>query len=615
MSSSDKTRYPKAPIPADVTRPANRLLPNEETAPSSIDDDEDYPTIIDPGSSAMDATRPPFRAPEVMPAPAPASDGSGNDLDGIDPDRFRDIRLIGQGGFADVFRAYDNVLARNVALKRLNDSARSSPELLARFRQEAQVPGRVKHAAVLEVYDIIETASNAVIIMELWPGRNLHEEVRALGRLQEKDAAMMFAVLADGLAAVHAGKVIHRDIKPQNILVSSDGRPKFTDFGIARVDGASMVRTSQWDVFGSPFYMAPELRTSASAATAASDIYALGLTLYYATTGHEAEAFETEKAPGDIQKIVDRCAQTDPNKRFASAEEMAQALWKITEKSGSEGPSFRLLVVALVALVAVALSVAKVVSDVSEEEAPTVIPPTATAESSPPQTRPGGERPASGAAAPSSAQARGAASTGTANRVQTAPPAARKDPPGRTEPRAGVAETERTGGSSASGAPTVGAAGARSAAEPAAAAARNIGASAASERARAAADSPPPLELPENDDAGGRTVVRSIPTLTREAQLAIDASQRGTNVDKTWEALELLDQILRQDAKNVWALEKRGKLQDRPAVRKLKRKARQAFIDAISAKNGPDRQTRLREAQRRLLLVDRNDALHRLPQK
>lgn len=537
--SSDETRLPNAPgIPVDSTRPASRRPPDESTAPSGPAGDEDQPTIIDSGSSSMDQTR----APRAQELPEPPS---SNNLDGIDTQRFRNIRQIGHGGFADVFQAYDTTLARNVALKRLNDSARNAPGVLARFRQEAQVPSRVKHAAVLEVYDIIETSSNAIIIMELWPGYNLQEAIKANGPLSEKDAARIFAVLAEGLDAVHKRNVIHRDIKPQNILISNEGQPKFTDFGIARVDGASLVRTSQREVFGSPFYMAPELRTSASAASFASDIYSLGLTLFYATTGREAEAFESHKAPDAIQKIVDRSTKKNPSERFGSASEMAQALRAIYEKKPAAAPPMRLLAVAALVLVVVVLSVVKVVSDRFAQEIEVVaVDPTTGAGVVPP------------------AEAQAGSDESASDEV----------PSGEGAPEQAAAPTE---------------------------AAQEV--SAGTE-----------IRAPDEE---GQTIVRPIEELVRDATAALEVAQKGANIEKSWLALELLDQILKQDPKNVWALEKRGEFQDLRAVKKLRARARKSFIAAISADPSPDQRQRVQEALSRLLMVDRNDALHKLPLK
>ena len=449
---------------------------------SSEPDDED---TVEMTAASLDLTLPPRRL-----RPNDNKDPTLPDSVG----RFQRITKIGQGGFAEVFRAYDSKLDCEVALKRLNDSARRLEGVPERFLQEAQVLRKVKHHAVLEVYDIIEDESGPLMVMEYWPGRNLWDKVQAEGPLQTDDALRMFGVLADGLQAVHENGVIHRDIKPRNILVSNDGRPKLTDFGIAHVQGTDLVQTARQDVFGSPHYMAPEQRASASAASFASDIYSLGLTLGYAATGTEAEAFEGRRAPRPIQKIVDRCTRKDPADRFQSAEALGKALLAVREV-GSERS--RLLLVAFVGFAALMVGLAtwKILAG-DEEGTPAAPEPTVHA--------------------------------------------ARDDEVTREE---------------------------------------------------------------EN------VTVIPVAELENQARATILSARNGADAQQTWAALRVLDQLLRRDPGNPWARESRKKLQDAPDVEKLRQDARAALVSALKA----DEPSRIGQELKRLLIVDRDEALHRLP--
>jgi eukaryotic-like serine/threonine-protein kinase len=190
---------------------------------------------------------------------------------------------IGRGGMGVVWRGEDRVLGREVALKRIGLApGGASPDLL-RAEREAQLAASLNHPNVVAVFDLLVEKDEHWLLMEYVDSRNLSDLVRRHGPLSHDDAARLLGQAADGLAAAHSAGIVHRDVKPSNMLVTSEGRVKLTDFGIARTSqDATLTQTGM--VTGSPAYIAPEV-ASGSPATTASDVWSLGATLYHALTG------------------------------------------------------------------------------------------------------------------------------------------------------------------------------------------------------------------------------------------------------------------------------------------------------------------------------------------
>ena len=199
--------------------------------------------------------------------------------------RYELAEVIGRGGMGTVYRAVDTVLGRSVAVKLLPGSlADQDPTSVARFEREARAAAALNHPAVVGIYDAGADEDTRFIVMELVSGRSLEAILRDEGRLDPERAAAIAAQAADALAAAHAAGIVHRDVKPANVMVADDGSVKVLDFGIARaMDGTTLTQSSS--VLGTAAYMSPE-QALGKPADERSDIYSLGCVLYAMLAGH-----------------------------------------------------------------------------------------------------------------------------------------------------------------------------------------------------------------------------------------------------------------------------------------------------------------------------------------
>src|SRR4051812_8466082 len=190
---------------------------------------------------------------------------------------------IGRGGMADVYLAHDRLLDRRVAVKVLLREFASDATNVERFRREAQAAARLNHPHIVAVYDWGEEDDTSFIVMEYVPGQTLSEILQTYGRLGASDAAGMAAEIADALSFAHAHGVVHRDVKPGNVLVTPQGQVKVTDFGIARAETSEPL-TKTGAVLGTATYFSPE-QAQGFPLDGRSDVYALGVVLYEMVTG------------------------------------------------------------------------------------------------------------------------------------------------------------------------------------------------------------------------------------------------------------------------------------------------------------------------------------------
>jgi serine/threonine-protein kinase len=235
--------------------------------------------------------------------------------------RYRVVSLLGRGGMGEVYRANDLLLGQTVALKFLPAQWTSHEPTLARFRNEVRIARQISHPNVCRVYDIGEAEGSTYLSMEYVDGEDLASLLRRIGMLPRDKALEIARQLCAGLAAAHDKGVVHRDLKPGNIMLDGQGRLRITDFGLAGVAGEVKDIRS-----GTRGYMAPEQQCGQEV-TARSDIYALGVVLHEVFTGKRPspDSSHPDLAP-EVDRVIRRCLAEDPAKRPASALQVAAAL-------------------------------------------------------------------------------------------------------------------------------------------------------------------------------------------------------------------------------------------------------------------------------------------------
>ena len=262
--------------------------------------------------------------------------------------RYELLRPLGQGGMAKVHLAHDGLLGRDVALKVLREQYAEDEGFVERFEREARSAAALSHPNVVQIHDRgCSEDGRYYIVMEYVPGGTLKERVRAEGPLGFEEAAGLAAQIAGALGAAHERGMVHRDVKPQNVLLAEGGRAKVADFGIARATSAASISRSSL-ILGTPNYMSPE-QAEGRPAGPASDLYSLGVVLYEILTGRLPFEAETplavsmkhvnEPAPSprevnpDVPEALDaitlRLLSKDPKDRHASAEELLEDLRRV----------------------------------------------------------------------------------------------------------------------------------------------------------------------------------------------------------------------------------------------------------------------------------------------
>ncbi len=246
--------------------------------------------------------------------------------------RYRLDGVLGEGGMARVFDAFDLTLERPVAVKVLRPEADALPDVQRRFQQEARFAAQIHHPHVVAILDFGEDKGHSYLVMERLSGITLRSEM-ASGPIPPRRVVMVVTEMLTALRAAHRHGVLHRDIKPSNVLVQDDGHTKLTDFGIAK--GLNQGRplpthpdeTMAGVVLGTPGYLAPE-RAAGLPASVQSDIYSIGAVMVEALTGARiAAASELPSGlPSILRNVVERAMAFDPGHRFASADAMLDAL-------------------------------------------------------------------------------------------------------------------------------------------------------------------------------------------------------------------------------------------------------------------------------------------------
>jgi eukaryotic-like serine/threonine-protein kinase len=269
-------------------------------------------------------------------------------------DRYELLEICGTGGMSTVYKAHDQLLERNVALKVLHPHYGDDEEYVERFRREARAVAQLSHPNIVTVIDRGEADGHQFIVFEFIDGENLKELVGRTGPLPVRRALELGIAVADGLAFAHEHGLVHRDVKPQNVLLNGDGEAKVTDFGIARSLDVERGVTQTGTVMGTSNYLSPE-QANGQPVTPATDVYSLGVVLFEMLTADvpfPGENFvavamkHLNDTPPDILAIrpdvplrlasaLDRALEKDAARRFASMDELARELRHTLAELGS----------------------------------------------------------------------------------------------------------------------------------------------------------------------------------------------------------------------------------------------------------------------------------------
>jgi eukaryotic-like serine/threonine-protein kinase len=325
---------------------AHMAAPQSSDGTVAIDSSTGSPRSGSAGSEELPITerdhtyqdREPVALTFLQPSSRPGSLGRLN--------QYEVLEVLGKGGFGIVVRAFDETLQRVVAIKVLSPELAATSPARKRFLREARASAKVRHENVVQIYSVEENPI-PYLVMEYIPGQTLQQRLEETGPLEVTDVLRIGGQIARGLAAAHQQGLIHRDIKPGNILLESgvDQKVKITDFGLARAaDDASLSQSGV--IAGTPLFMAPEQASGGREVDPRSDIYALGAVAYYLLTGRppfdEGSGLEALIAhardpvvppsrvhvgiPEDLERVVLRCLAKDPAERYPDAEGLERAL-------------------------------------------------------------------------------------------------------------------------------------------------------------------------------------------------------------------------------------------------------------------------------------------------
>lgn len=263
-------------------------------------------------------------------------------------DRYQIIAKIGAGGMADVYKAIDSVLDRPVAIKVLHRHFAEDEDFVSRFRREAQAAANLNHPNIVSIYDWGSQNSTYFIVMELLEGESLKQRIQAKGVIPPREAMEITKKVLSALSFAHRNNIVHRDIKPHNIIITNDGEVKVTDFGIARAGASTMTQTGT--ILGTAHYLSPE-QARGHEVGVTSDLYSAGVVLYEMVTGripfdgenpvaialkhvHEAPVRPIElnaDIPQALQTIILKAMAKNPESRYQSATEMRNDIMRLME--------------------------------------------------------------------------------------------------------------------------------------------------------------------------------------------------------------------------------------------------------------------------------------------
>lgn len=275
-------------------------------------------------------------------------------------DRYQIIKAIGEGGMANVYLAYDTILDRDVAVKVLRGDLANDEKFVRRFQREALSASSLTHPNIVEVYDVGEDHGQYYIVMEYVEGRHLKDLIKKRGKLTLSEVIDIMLQITDGMSVAHDSYIIHRDIKPQNIMILENGLVKIMDFGIAMAMNSTQL-TQTNSVMGSVHYLPPE-QANGKGSTLQSDIYSMGIVMYELLTGklpykgdnaveialkHLKEPLpsirdELPNIPQSVENIIIKATAKNPKNRYADAREMHNDLLTCLDESRANEEKIKL---------------------------------------------------------------------------------------------------------------------------------------------------------------------------------------------------------------------------------------------------------------------------------
>jgi hypothetical protein len=338
-----------------VSRPSPRGNSKPTRSDAAADEQPTLPRQPDPGGGAAPATGASLPEGDTL---TPQAGAAPADVPPplVDHPRYRVVGLLGRGGMGAVYRAEHRLMQRQVALKVINPSLTTSADSVERFRREVVAAARLTHPNIVAAYDAEQAGDLHFLVMELVEGMSLNALVQRRGRLSVTDACRCVRQAALGLQHAHEQGMVHRDIKPHNLMLTPKGQVKILDFGLARfvseTSRAAGDLTQAGTVMGTPDYMAPEQAQDPRAADIRADIYSLGCTLYHLLTGQRPfpEGDSLNKVIAHIQRaprpvaelrpdvpaelcgVVERMLAKDKDQRFQTPAEVAAALAPFTRQ-------------------------------------------------------------------------------------------------------------------------------------------------------------------------------------------------------------------------------------------------------------------------------------------
>ncbi len=280
--------------------------------------------------------------------------------------RYRVLELLGKGGMGDVYKAEHRMMQRTVALKVIKRELMQNPQAVERFEREVRAAASLAHGNIVAAYDAERAGDVHFLVMEFVAGTDLAEVVKQRGQISVADACDYICQAAEGLQHAHEQRLVHRDIKPHNLMLTAEGTVKILDFGLASLTegpidrGETVVQrsdlTAVGTIMGTPDYISPEQATDARAADIRSDIYSLGATLYFLLAGRppfdegtvveklkshaesEAERIDEVRVdvPAEVADVIRRAMSKDPGDRFQTPSDLADALAPFVEKHRSD---------------------------------------------------------------------------------------------------------------------------------------------------------------------------------------------------------------------------------------------------------------------------------------